>query len=208
MNPTKSYNFSGMKVLIVDGSPFMRAILRNLCRGFGVGDVLEANDGTEALAMMRNTRVDFILCDLKIQPLDGFDLTRLIRASADSPNPLVPIIMLTSETHARNVGRARDVGVTEFLAKPVSAESLLQRMIYICENPRNFVRVNGYFGPDRRRREVDPVDGEKRGKGPREPVINNRNGEADGWGLTEDEIQRILYGEPGSAPGQPARRPA
>ena len=50
---------------------------------------------------------------------------------------------------------ARDAGVTEFLAKPITAQNLFARITEILERPRAFVRCNGYFGPDRRRHEIE-----------------------------------------------------
>ncbi|MBU6298344.1 MAG: response regulator, partial [Alphaproteobacteria bacterium] len=77
--------------------------------------------------------------------------TREVRTSAQSPNPYVPIIMVTGHTERHRVETARDAGVTEFLAKPITAQNLFLRIAEIVERPRSFVRCNGYFGPDRRR---------------------------------------------------------
>jgi DNA-binding response OmpR family regulator len=63
----------------------------------------------------------------------------------------VPIIMITGHTERYRVEAARDAGVTEFLAKPVTAHNLFARITEILERPRAFVRCDRYFGPDRRR---------------------------------------------------------
>jgi DNA-binding response OmpR family regulator len=85
-----------------------------------------------------------------------------VRTAKDSPNPFVPIIMLTGHTEAYRVMRARDVGVTEFLAKPVSAQTLYRRLVSIVENPRQFVRAAGFSGPERRRRKGEARIGDER----------------------------------------------
>ena len=98
---------------------------------------------------------DFVLTDLSMKPIDGIEFTKLVRTAQDSPNPYVPIVMVTGHTERARVEAARDAGVTEFLAKPITAQNLLLRLAEIVERPRAFVRCDTYFGPDRRRR-ADP----------------------------------------------------
>ena len=88
-------------------------------------------------------------------PMDGLELTRRVRNDEKSSNPFVPIIMITGHTEKYRVEAARDAGVTEFLAKPVTAHNLFARITEILERPRAFVRCDSYFGPDRRRRETE-----------------------------------------------------
>jgi CheY-like chemotaxis protein len=85
-------------------------------------------------------------------PMDGLALTRFLRTSPASPDPFLPIIMITGFADRERVHAARDAGVTEFLVKPISAAALFSRIYSIIANPRPFVRIGGYFGPDRRRR--------------------------------------------------------
>jgi DNA-binding NtrC family response regulator len=66
---------------------------------------------------------------------------------------MVPVIMITGHSTIRRVAEARDVGVTEFLSKPVTARGVIERINRVVENPRPFVRTGDYFGPDRRRRQ-------------------------------------------------------
>jgi two-component system chemotaxis response regulator CheY len=67
----------------------------------------------------------------------------------------VPIIMISGYTEKHRVEAARDAGVTEFLAKPITAQSLYSRIAEIMERPRAFIRCDTYFGPDRRRKAID-----------------------------------------------------
>jgi hypothetical protein len=62
------------------------------------------------------------------------------------------------------VEAARDAGVTEFLAKPITAHTLFSRIAEIVERPRAFVRCDSYFGPDRRRRAIEDYAGPRRRK--------------------------------------------
>jgi DNA-binding NtrC family response regulator len=69
-------------------------------------------------------------------------------AMGANANPYVPIIMLTGHSEKKRVIPARDAGVTEFLAKPISAKALYQRILNIVANPRPFIKSKSYFGPD------------------------------------------------------------
>ena len=144
--------FELLKILLVDDNHHMRVLLTEILRAIGVRQVYEANDGAEALQLMRTHQIDIIMSDLAMQPLDGIDFVRLLRNSPDSPNPMAPVIMITGHSTHKRVNEARDVGVNEFLSKPVTAKGVLDRISRVVENPRPFVRTAQYFGPDRRRR--------------------------------------------------------
>jgi two-component system chemotaxis response regulator CheY len=144
--------FELLKILLVDDNHHMRVLLTEILRAIGVRQVYEANDGAEALQMMRTHQIDIIMTDLAMQPLDGIDFVRLLRNSPDSPNPMAPVIMITGHSTHKRVNEARDVGVNEFLSKPVTAKGVLDRIGRVVESPRPFVRTANYFGPDRRRR--------------------------------------------------------
>jgi two-component system chemotaxis response regulator CheY len=144
-----------LTILLVDDNHHMRVLLTEILRAIGVRQVLEANDGAEALQIMRSQQVDIIMTDLAMQPLDGLDFVRKLRNSSESPNPMAPVIMITGHSTLRRVSEARDVGVNEFLSKPVTARGVLERIGRVVNSPRAFVRSGDYFGPDRRRR-ADP----------------------------------------------------
>jgi CheY-like chemotaxis protein len=154
--------FDPLKILLVDDNHHMRVLLIEILRAIGVKHVFEANDGAEALQLMRTHAIDIIMSDLAMEPLDGIDFVRLLRNSPDSPNPMAPVIMITGPSTMKRVSEARDVGVTEFLSKPVTARGVLERISRVVENPRPFIRTQNYFGPDRRRRADPNYDGPRR----------------------------------------------
>jgi len=149
--------------LVVDDNKFMRNILKGLLHSFGARQVLEADDGASALKELQASAVDIVITDLMMDPLDGFDLTRLIRTSEDSRNPYVPIITISGHTETHRVQEARDAGVNEFLAKPISATALFSRIYAVINQNREFVKSRNYFGPDRRRSKI-PWHGTERRK--------------------------------------------
>lgn len=148
-----------LKVLVVEDNPHMRTLLRSLLNSAGIHQIHEANDGAAGLEILHARKCDLILCDLAMEPMDGLSFTREVRRSKKSANPFAPIIMISGYTEKHRVEEARDAGVTEFLAKPITSQSLFTRIAEIMERPRAFVRCAGYFGPDRRRKTNDAYCG-------------------------------------------------
>lgn len=144
-----------LKILVVDDNQYIRVLLAEILRALGVTRIHEASDGAEALQMMRDFPIDLVMTDLSMEPLDGIDFVRLLRNAPDSPNQKTPVIMITGHSTIARVHEARDAGVNEFLAKPLTAQGVIGRLHQVLENPRPFVRGGEYFGPDRRRR-ADP----------------------------------------------------
>jgi CheY-like chemotaxis protein len=151
-----------LKILLVDDNHYMRVLLAEILRAIGVIQIYEANDGAEGLQMMRDHPIDIVMTDLSMQPLDGIDFVRLLRNSPDSPNQLAPVIMITGHSTFARVNEARDAGVSEFLAKPLTARGVVERLHQAIEHPRPFVRSSDYFGPDRRRRNDPTYRGPRR----------------------------------------------
>ena len=151
--------FANLKALIVEDNAHMRSLLRDLLNSAGIKDVCEASHGGAALEILRERKSDLVLSDMAMKPMDGLEFTRQVRNSENSPNPFVPIIMITGHTERHRVEAARDAGVTEFLAKPITAAHLFSRIALIVERPRAFVRCDSYFGPDRRRRQIEDYAG-------------------------------------------------
>ena len=94
--------------------------------------------------------------------MDGLEFTRKVRLSRESPNVFTPIIMVSGHSERGRIIAARDTGVNEFVVKPISAQSLFDRIQAVIERPRPFVRVKRYFGPDRRRKTVEHGGEERR----------------------------------------------
>ncbi len=156
---------SALRVLLVDDNQHMRSIVAAVLAGVGVSQVHECWDGAEALDALRQWPADVAIVDFQMSPLDGVEFTRLVRNAADSPNPFLPIIMLTGHAERTRVEEARDAGVTEFVVKPVTARAVLDRINSVILRPRSFVRTSEYFGPDRRRRQDPEHVGPWRRKG-------------------------------------------
>lgn len=144
-------SLAALQILLIDDNPHMRTIASAVLQSAGIRKVLEAGDGGTGIQMLRDHAVDLAIVDYNMFPLDGVEFTRLVRNSPDSANPYLPIIMMTGHSGKQRVYEARDAGVTEFLAKPITAKAVLDRIQSVIWKPRPFVKTDGYFGPDRRR---------------------------------------------------------
>lgn len=147
-----NYHFDDVKILVVEDNQPMLEITKTLLATFGVGTIVGARDGEEGFREYCELNPDIVIADWMMKPTDGISLARRIRNDLRSPNPYVPIILMTGFSEMRRVIQARDAGVTEFLVKPFTARDLYKRITQIIERPRQFVRSEDFFGPDRRRK--------------------------------------------------------
>lgn len=156
------YRFDKLKILVVDDNVHMRKLVITILQAFGVVQIHEADSGQRAWTVLRDANPDIIILDWVMDGMSGLELVSLIRSNPLAPNPFVPVIMLTGNTAIEQVRTARDSGVNEFIAKPVSVKTLMSRLVAVIESPRPFVRTRHYFGPCRRRRAVEEYRGPER----------------------------------------------
>lgn len=163
--PNGKINFTGLRVLVADQNMFERRVVCQICRGLEVRTLLDVADGTEALTMMKTQRFDLVFCDVSLRGMSGLEFARQIRSDAAILDRQVPIILLTSQTQYAKIVAARDSGVTEIVAKPISPKLLQDRVVYVFQQPRPFVEAASYVGPSRRRRAATFNGDDRRGFG-------------------------------------------
>ncbi len=139
--------FAAAKVLVVDDEHYMRKVVRTLLMSIGVRTVYEAADGQAGLELIRSVAPDVVIVDWEMPGLDGAGFVRMVRSPATFPYPDVPIIMLTGHGERSRVVEAVQVGVNEFLLKPVSSKALQDRIVAVLTNPRPVVQSGDYYGP-------------------------------------------------------------
>ena len=183
-NKTSDY-LSPFKILLIEPNPLMRRITRGILQLLGARKIVETDSVTQALPFIQQGDIDFILSEWYLTSSYGVDLVRWLRRG----NPEIsftPFIMMTSQTRLESVTAARNAGITEFVAKPFSAKSLVARIREVIERPRPFVSIGKYFGPDRRRRALSV-----------EEKTNRRQSGAlliAGNDLTQTQIDSIVAG--------------
>jgi CheY-like chemotaxis protein len=125
-------------------------VINGMLRGFGANKILEAEQSTGLFQALSSQKIGILLCDLQLPPHGGLALTRTIRGNADNENRTLPILLMTNNTSEKIVKNARDSGANMVVAKPMSPNSLYDRLGWIAFHPRPFVDTPNYFGPDRR----------------------------------------------------------
>jgi CheY-like chemotaxis protein len=143
--------FANTKILLVDDEPYMRKVVRTMLTSIGIRTVYEAGDGPAGLDMIRSVAPDIVILDWEMPGLDGAGFVRMVRSPETFPYPDVPIIMLTGHGERRRVIEAIQIGVNEFLLKPVSSKALQDRLTAVLFNPRPVVKNGAYYGPTPRK---------------------------------------------------------
>ena len=157
-------DFNRLRFLVIDDNAHMRRIVRTLLSGFGAREIYEAEDGPSGLEAFGQNEPEIVVIDWAMPGIDGLELVRMMRRPDAHGNAYVSVIMLTGHSDKTRVMMARDAGITEFLAKPVSAKNLYQRVVNVVFNPRPFIRTDSFFGPDRRRNVNPTYSGPERRK--------------------------------------------
>ena len=139
------------RVLVIDDDLYMRKVIRSLLLAIGIKNVNEASNGSQGLDGICSVLPDVAILDWEMPDINGAEFMRLVRSPATFPLPSVPIIMLTGHVERERVVEAVRLGVHEFLCKPVSAKSLLQRIVAVRANPRPMVQIGNYYGPKPRK---------------------------------------------------------
>ena len=127
---------AAIKVLVVDDDHHMRKVVRTMLNTIGVKHVHEAGDGATGLDAVRQFTPDIVFVDWEMPMIDGMQFIRMVRSPGSFPVPDVPIIMLTGHADRWRVLEAARIGVHEYLLKPVSTKSLLERITAVLLKPR------------------------------------------------------------------------
>lgn len=160
-----AYKLNNVAVLVVDSNHNHMQLIKEVLRPLGVNRIAEAMNAKDALSYLENNVVDIIFTEWHMDgEMDGLGFVEWVRKNPASKNVFVPIIMVTAQSEEWKVMKARDAGMTEFLVKPFSARSMARRITMVIENPRQFVRTDDFFGPDRRRHRISNYTGQERRK--------------------------------------------
>ncbi len=115
-----------MRILIVDDHEPMRKILKNILRKIGFDDMDEAADGREALSRLKEKRFDLVLLDWNMPNMNGAEVIKQMKADENLKN--IPVIMVTAETSKEKVIEAIKLGISEYIVKPFTPETLKKKI--------------------------------------------------------------------------------
>jgi CheY-like chemotaxis protein len=181
-------NFEQSRVLLIENPEAGAEILSQVFLGFGVRNQLRCASGQEAMQIADGPPIDLIVCDGDLPGGAAYDFVADLRASALEPNRYCPVILVSGHTPSAYVEKARDCGANFVVAKPIRPMILLERIVWVCDDKRVFLELDGYIGPDRRFQSLGPPPGiDGRRKGDHEAL-----GEAETPNLSQDEIDGFL----------------
>jgi two-component system chemotaxis response regulator CheY len=120
-----------MKFLIVDDFSTMRRIVRNLLKEIGYQNADEAEDGAVALGKLKAGAFDFVVSDLNMPNMNGFELLRSIRA--DEGLKGLPVLLVTAEAKKEDIITAAQIGASGYIVKPFTKATLEEKLNKIIE---------------------------------------------------------------------------
>ena len=118
-----------MKFLVVDDFATMRRIVRNLLKESGYGNVDEAEDGSMALQMLKQGKYDFVISDINMPNMNGFEMLRQIRAQPALKE--LPVLMVTAEAKKEDIINAAQIGASGYIVKPFTKATLEEKLVKI-----------------------------------------------------------------------------
>jgi two-component system chemotaxis response regulator CheY len=120
-----------MKILIVDDFSTMRRIIKNVLHEIGYDNTDEADDGKTALPMLQNGNYDFLITDWNMPGMTGIDLLKAVRASEKTAK--LPVLLVTAEAKRDQIVKAAEAGVSGYIVKPFTPETLKEKISKIFE---------------------------------------------------------------------------
>jgi two-component system, chemotaxis family, chemotaxis protein CheY len=130
-NKGVSMSTADMKFLIVDDFSTMRRIIRNLLKESGYGNADEAEDGAAALNKLKGGGFDFVISDINMPNMNGFELLSAIRADAELKN--LPVLMVTAEAKKEDIVLAAQSGASGYIVKPFTKATLEEKLQKIVQ---------------------------------------------------------------------------
>ncbi len=115
-----------MKILVVDDFATMRKIIKNILTQLGFKNILEADDGTTALEILKKEKVDLIISDWNMPKMSGLELLKAVRSNEETKD--IPFIMVTAEAQKENILEAIKYKVSQYIVKPFTPETLKEKL--------------------------------------------------------------------------------
>jgi two-component system chemotaxis response regulator CheY len=120
-----------LKYLIVDDFSTMRRIVRGLLKEMGCNNAEEAEDGAVALAALKAQKFDFVVCDINMPNMNGFDFLKAVRA--DESLKHIPVLMVTAEARKEDIVLAAQTGASGYIVKPFTKATLEEKVQKIVQ---------------------------------------------------------------------------
>ena len=152
-------NLARSNVLLIDHNQKSLDMLSSIFQGFGVKQQIKCGSTPDAVSIMETRDVDLVLIDCSMPEMDGYDFVKWLRRETAPPLRYTPVILLTGHASQSKVHKGRDCGASFVVTKPLTPTVLLQRILWLGGDERQFVECDSYAGPDRRVRNFGPPVG-------------------------------------------------
>ena len=120
-----------MKILVVDDFSTMRRIVRNLLKEIGYANVEEAEDGAVAIQKLKSSKFHFVVSDINMPNMNGFELLRQVRADPELKE--IPVLLVTAEAKKEDIINAAQCGASGYIVKPFTKATLEEKFTKIIE---------------------------------------------------------------------------
>lgn len=142
---------SNLHVLLVDDDRHFRTLLRYILTSMGIRTIVDVSNAYQAFEACKSNEFNIAYVDLHMPELTGLEFANIVRTSEDSPNPRLPLVLVTGDARMSTVKAAINAGFEGMLAKPIRPVDVINKTKKILESPFPYVRAKDYYGPCRRR---------------------------------------------------------
>lgn len=182
-------NLENSSVMLIDDNLQALDMLSSIVVGFGVREQIKVTSATEAVKILQKRTVDLIIVDCSDPEMDSYAFARWLRRETPAPLRYTPVIMVTGHATQLKVREGRDCGASFVVVKPLTPAVLLNRVIWLAQDKREFIECETYAGPDRRVRNFGPPMGEK---GRRAGDLSAHIGIAKEANMDQSDIDALL----------------
>jgi two-component system chemotaxis response regulator CheY len=120
-----------MRILVVDDFSTMRRIIKNILKQLEFNNVVDADDGSSAWEVLNKDKIDFVISDWNMPKMSGLELLKKVRNSEEFAD--LPFLMVTAEGQQENIIEAVQAGVSNYIVKPFTPETIEQKISKIFE---------------------------------------------------------------------------
>lgn len=180
-------NLKSLHAVILDADTFGAQILSQMLKGLGLQTITLAASAAEAVGLLQDGGVDIIFCDRELGDTSGVNFIRSCRRLPGDIRA-IPIVATCGYSQASAVLDLRDAGANLVLTKPITADTMFDRIAWVCHSRRPFIVCDSYAGPDRRFKSLGPPDGVPR----RSTDLSIDLNDATEPNLSQDEIDQFV----------------
>jgi DNA-binding response OmpR family regulator len=182
-------NLANAEVVLADGHGEGLELLAQMFAGFGVMKPHLCSGGQEVVDLSQKRDINLYVIDSALADMPGYDFVHWLRRSGLNPNAVAPVIMVVGHGRSSDVMRGRDSGANFVVRKPAPPLVMLQRIMFVARDNRQFVQAPGYCGPDRRFRILGPPAGQR---GRRKDDLSAEVGAATTPNLDQSDIDALF----------------